>query len=103
MKRFLFLLLLQGVVQKPTKRWFGSKRPMLSNPFFGKLMSDMRYGLMKFLHFENNDVFDKMLHPNPNLRKISEFHDLVVKKFKSVHMPKPNIFVDESLIAYKGR
>ncbi|GFT68337.1 piggyBac transposable element-derived protein 4 [Nephila pilipes] len=60
MKRFLSLLLLQGVVQKPVEKWFWSKRPILSTPFFGKIMSEMRYGLlMKFLHFENNDVFDK--------------------------------------------
>ncbi|GFU95966.1 piggyBac transposable element-derived protein 4 [Trichonephila clavipes] len=64
MKRFIALLLLQGVVQKPVEQWFWSKRPILSTPFFGKVM---------------------------------------VHKFKSVYVPKPDISVDESLIAYKGR
>ncbi|GFS91071.1 piggyBac transposable element-derived protein 4 [Trichonephila clavipes] len=64
MKRFISLLRLQGIVQKPVEQWFWSKRPILSTPFFGKVM---------------------------------------VHKFKSVYVPKPDISVDESLIAYKGR
>ncbi|GFT34250.1 piggyBac transposable element-derived protein 4 [Nephila pilipes] len=98
MKRFLSLLLLQCVVQKPVEKWLWSKRQILSTPFFEKIMSEKRYGLlMKFLHFENNDTFDKELHPNPKLRKISEFHDLVVKKLNSVYVPKPDISVIDSL------
>ncbi|GFT25564.1 piggyBac transposable element-derived protein 4 [Trichonephila clavipes] len=37
MKRFIALLLLQGVVQKPVEKWFWSKRPILSTPFLEKL------------------------------------------------------------------
>ncbi|GFU31491.1 piggyBac transposable element-derived protein 4 [Trichonephila clavipes] len=36
MKRFIALLLLQGVVQKPVEQWFWSKRPILSTPFLEK-------------------------------------------------------------------
>ncbi|GFS59254.1 piggyBac transposable element-derived protein 4 [Trichonephila inaurata madagascariensis] len=104
MKRFISLLLLQGAVQKPVEKWFGSKRPILSTPFFGKVMSEMRYGLLrKFLHFANNDAFDSDIDHNNKLIKIREFHDLVVNKFRSVYVPKPDISVDESLIAYKCR
>ncbi|GFU47064.1 piggyBac transposable element-derived protein 4 [Trichonephila clavipes] len=38
MKRLIALLLLEGVVQKPVEQWFWSKRPILSTPFFGKVM-----------------------------------------------------------------
>ncbi|GFS81605.1 piggyBac transposable element-derived protein 4 [Trichonephila clavipes] len=38
MKRFIALLLLQGVVQKPVEKWFWSKKPILSTPFFRKVM-----------------------------------------------------------------
>ncbi|GFY06669.1 piggyBac transposable element-derived protein 4 [Trichonephila clavipes] len=41
MKRFIALLLLQGVVQKPVEQWFWSKRPILSTPFFGKVMDEL--------------------------------------------------------------
>ncbi|XP_055928749.1 piggyBac transposable element-derived protein 4-like [Argiope bruennichi] len=104
MRRFISLLLLQGIVQKPVAKWFWSKRPILSTPFFGKIMSELKYGLlMKFLHFENSDDFDEKLHPNPKLRKIFKLHDMLVQRFKSIYVPKPEISVDESLIAYKGR
>ncbi|GBN12999.1 PiggyBac transposable element-derived protein 4, partial [Araneus ventricosus] len=104
MKRFIALLLLQGIVQKPVEKWFWSKRPILSTPFFGKIMSEIKYGLiMKFLHFENSDAFDENLHLNPKLRKVSELHSMLVQRFKSVYVPKQDISVDESLIAYEGR
>ncbi|GBO33938.1 PiggyBac transposable element-derived protein 4, partial [Araneus ventricosus] len=104
MKRFISLLLLQGIVQKPVEKWFWSKRPILSTPFFGKIMSEIKYGLiMKFLHFENSDAFDKNLRLNPMLRKVSELHSMLVQRFKSVYVPKQDISVDESLIAYKDR
>ncbi|GFW72032.1 piggyBac transposable element-derived protein 4 [Trichonephila clavipes] len=41
MKRFIALLFLQGVVQKPVEQWFWSKRPILSTPFFGKVMGEL--------------------------------------------------------------
>ncbi|GFU97755.1 piggyBac transposable element-derived protein 4 [Trichonephila clavipes] len=41
MKRFIALLLLQGVVQKPVEQWFWSKRPILSTPFFEKVMGEL--------------------------------------------------------------
>ncbi|GFW39586.1 piggyBac transposable element-derived protein 4 [Trichonephila clavipes] len=103
MKRFIALFLLQGVVQKPVEKWFWSKSPILSTPFFGNVVGEVRYGLlMKFLHFANNESSSDLDH-NMKLRKIREFHNLVVHKFKSVYVRKPDISVDESLIAYKGR
>ncbi|GFW84832.1 piggyBac transposable element-derived protein 4 [Trichonephila clavipes] len=54
---------IKGVVQKPVEKWFWSKRPIPSTPFFVKVM---------------------------------------IHKFKSVYVPKPDILVDESLAAYKG-
>ncbi|GFV28956.1 piggyBac transposable element-derived protein 4 [Trichonephila clavipes] len=41
MKRFIALLLLQGVVQKPVEQWFWSKRPILSTPVFEKVMGEL--------------------------------------------------------------
>ncbi|GFU84303.1 piggyBac transposable element-derived protein 4 [Trichonephila clavipes] len=67
-------------------------------------MSEVRYGLiMKFLHFGNNDALSSNLDHNIKLSKIRDFHDLVVRKFKSVYVPKSDISVDESLISYKSR
>lgn len=104
MNRFISLLILQGIVQKPVEKWFWSKRPILSTPFFRNIMSELKYGLiMKFLHFENSEAFDESLYRNPKLRKVSELHNLLVQRFKCVYVPKQEISVDESLIAHKGR
>ncbi|GBM85351.1 PiggyBac transposable element-derived protein 4 [Araneus ventricosus] len=54
LKRFISLLIIQGIVQKPTEKWFWSKRPILCTPFFGNVMNEKRYSLvMKFLHFQS--------------------------------------------------
>ncbi|GFW29269.1 piggyBac transposable element-derived protein 4 [Trichonephila clavipes] len=68
MKRFIALLRLQSVVQKPVEKWFWSKRPILSSPFFRNVGED--YGLfMKFLHFANNESSSDLDH-NMKLKKI---------------------------------
>ncbi|GFY07939.1 hypothetical protein TNCV_2579711 [Trichonephila clavipes] len=54
---------------KPVEKWFGSKRPILSTPFFGTVMGEVRYGLlMKFLHFANNESSSDLDH-NMKLKK----------------------------------
>lgn len=103
-KRFLALLLLQGVVQKPVEKFFWSKRPILCTPFFGSVMSQPRYGLlMKFIHFEDSSSFDANSHPHPKLRKIYDIQSKLVTKFQDVYTPEKNVSIDESLMAYKGR
>ncbi|GBL99482.1 PiggyBac transposable element-derived protein 4 [Araneus ventricosus] len=99
---FFGLLLLQGIVSKSVEAWYWSKRPILSTPFFGQIMSEKRYGLlMKFLHFENSDKFDKKTHPNPKLRKNFHIHEMLVQKFKSAYTPNQSVAIDESLVAFK--
>lgn len=103
MKCFFALLLLQGVIDKPKQKWFWSARPIISTPFFGKVMSEKRFSLiMKFLHFENSENFNAETHPNPKLRKIYDLHSMLIQRFKTVYIPNENISIDESLIAHKG-
>ena len=103
MIKFIALLLLQGLVQKPVERWFWSKRPIINTPFFGKIMSQQQYSLMmKYLHFENSETFDASTHPNPKLRKIYDLHDMLTKNFKRIYIPEQEISIDESLLKYKG-
>ncbi|GFY14363.1 uncharacterized protein TNCV_1021281 [Trichonephila clavipes] len=65
-----FVLTVHRVVQKPVEKWFWSKRPIRSTPFFGKVMSEVRYGLfMKFLHFANNDDSSSDLDHNMKLKQ----------------------------------
>ncbi|GBO20913.1 PiggyBac transposable element-derived protein 4 [Araneus ventricosus] len=104
LKRFISLLILQGIVQKSTEKWFWSKRPILCTPVFGNVMNEKRYSLiMKFLHFQScNDSEDQSPSIN-KLRKIGKFHSMLMQLFQSTYIPKQDISIDESLIGYKGR
>ena len=85
------------------ERFFWSKRPILSTPFFGKVRTEQRNGLnMKFLHFEDGGKYDPDNHPNKKLRKIFDLHSQIIENFKTLYIPEKNITVDESLIAHKG-
>lgn len=103
MNKFIGLLLLQGIVQKPKETWFWSRRPVITTPFFGKVMSQQQYALiMQYLHFENNETFDITAHPNPKLKKIYKLHNMLINNFKNVYSPDQEISIDESLLKYKG-
>lgn len=103
MYKFVALMLLQGFVQKPVEKWFWTKRPALCTPFFQSVMPQSRYELlMKFLHFENSDNFNRGTHPNPKLRKIYDIQEKLVVNFKKIYVPDQYISIDESLMAYKG-
>ncbi|GBN69954.1 PiggyBac transposable element-derived protein 4 [Araneus ventricosus] len=104
LKRFISLLILQGIVQKPTEKWFWSKRPILCTPFFGNVMNEKRYSLiMKFLHFQSSNDSEDESPSNNKLKKIGKFHSMLMQRFQSTYIPKQYISIDESLIGYKGR
>ncbi|GBN36326.1 PiggyBac transposable element-derived protein 4 [Araneus ventricosus] len=104
LKRFISLLILQGIVQKPTEKWFWSKRPILCTPFFGNVMNEKRYSLiMKFLHFQSSNDSEDESPSNNKLKKIGKFHSMLMQRFQSTYIPKQDISIDESLIGYKGR
>lgn len=58
MKCFLSLLLLQGI-QKSVERWFWSKQQFYRLHFFVSVMSENRFALIMFLHFENSKAFEE--------------------------------------------
>ncbi|GFX86055.1 piggyBac transposable element-derived protein 4 [Trichonephila clavipes] len=58
---------------------------------------------MKFLHFTNNEEFDKDQHPWPKLNKIYELMEHLQRKLREVYIPGENLSLDESLRKFKGR
>ncbi|GFW14939.1 piggyBac transposable element-derived protein 4 [Trichonephila clavipes] len=73
LRLFFAVLLLQGVIKKPEQEHYWFKRQTLSTPIFAKVIGRNRFLLlMKFLHFTNNEEFDKDRHPWPKLNKIYE-------------------------------
>ncbi|GBM40881.1 PiggyBac transposable element-derived protein 4 [Araneus ventricosus] len=58
---------------------------------------------MKFLHFTNNEEFDKDNHPWPKLNKIYDIMEHLRNKFRNLYIPDKNLSIDESLMRFKGR
>jgi hypothetical protein len=58
---------------------------------------------MKYLHFENNQKIDLKNHPSPKIWKVWNVFTEIVSNFKRVYVPKREICIDESLMAYEGR
>lgn len=96
--QFIGLIILMGIVRKPTIEMYWSTDEMLSTPFFGKCMSQNRFSsILRFLHFTSNDT------NGDKISKIRPVHELLTEKFKNSYRPGNKITVDESLMLWKGR
>ncbi|KAG8227089.1 hypothetical protein J437_LFUL007426 [Ladona fulva] len=102
----LGIFILQGIVLKPDYTMYFSKRESIATPFFFKVFSEKRFHLqIKFLHFADNNSFNKDVH-NRKIYKIESIAILYCStsmKFPSVYSPDQAIVVDESLLLWKGR
>lgn len=92
------LIILMGIIKKPSLDMYWSTNPLLSTPIFGKQMSRNRFqSIMRFLHY-SNDNFDM-----DKLKKIRPLYELFNEKFKTVYRPLSKVSIDESLLKFKGR
>lgn len=102
MKIFLGLLVLQGIIGKPTLECYFSRRRIIETPFFHEAMSENTFGLLcKFLHFADNLSFD----PKTSHRKTYKIDPIInnlTEKFKTFYVCERDICVDESLLLWKG-
>ena len=89
---FIAILILQGIVKKPTLQSYFSKRESVNTPFFSKVMSADRFSLLcKFLHFENNQLCDQT-EPRTNETKIKTVMENIVKKCHKLYIFRKWIF-----------
>ena len=102
MKKFIGTLLLMGIVYKPDLHMHWSTDIYYLTPAFSKIMKrDRFYLILKFLHFNNNEIVDP---ENPDwLQKVRPLIELLRERFRKVYSPGNNLSVDESLVLYKGR
>ena len=91
------ILLLMGIVQKPTFASYLTKNPLLVTPIFSGMMKEERFLLlMRFLHF--SDSTDK----TNKLYKIESLLNMYKESFQASYNPSRNISIDESLLLWKG-
>ncbi|XP_047103529.1 piggyBac transposable element-derived protein 4-like [Schistocerca piceifrons] len=103
-KTLIGMLVLQGILHKPDRKMYFSKRESVDTPFFRKVMSEKRFHLLlKFLHFADNTSYDPLGTTSRKLFKIHATMEHLRHKFRSVYMPERNITVEKSLLLWKGR
>ena len=71
MKLFIGLLILMGIVYKPPIPMYWSTSELHNLPIYSKAMPHTRFQLLlKFLHFNNNDLYDPQDENGDRLHKL---------------------------------
>ena len=105
-KKFIGLIMLMGIVYKPTIPMYWSIDELFSTPVFSEVISRTRFQLiLKFLHFNNNldPAFNPQDENHDHLHKLRPVIEILRQRCKTVWYPGKHLSVDESLVLYKGR
>jgi hypothetical protein len=101
MKKFLGLMFLRGVIQKPKLEWYWSTRGILLTPIFSQKMSRNRFQIIhRHLHFNDNTA---IATNEDQLYTIRPMLDTVVSHFKSNYIPEREISLDEGILGWWAR
>ena len=99
LKRFFALVMLTGIIRKPTLRSYWSTDPKIATPFFNSIMSrDKFLRILGALHFVDNSVAS-----TNRSNKISPIIEMLNRRFNAVYKPKRHISIDKTLLLWKGR
>ena len=105
MKKFIGLVLLTGLVTKPSIESYWSTLPILYTPIFSQIMPRNRFqALLRFWHC--NDNSHEPARNSPNRDRLFKIRPLVThlqEKFQLVYTPDKFVAVDESLLLWKGQ
>ena len=89
-KIFLGLVMLMGIIHKPSLPMYWSKEELLSTPIFSKVMRRDRFNLiLKVLHYNNNgdDSYDENGDDRDRIHKLRLFINALRKRFQNVYSP----------------
>ena len=106
LKKFIGLVILMGIIHKPSLPDYWSLDDMYWTPIFSKSMiRDRFYLILKFLHFNNNNdpAYDANDENRDRLHKLRPFLEMAHDRCKQVYQPGKCLSVDESLVLFKGR
>lgn len=105
MKSFIAIILLMGIIHKPSIDMYWVTDELLCTPVFSKIMTRNRFQLiLKFLHFNNNEDpnFDPQNEDRDRLHKVRPLIEMLRERCYAVYYPGQNLSVDESLVLFKG-
>ena len=90
MKRFIGVILLMGIIYKPTILLYWVKDEIFWTPSFSEIMARTLFQLiLKFLHFNNNldPEYDPHAEDRDRLHKVRSLIDLLRHQFRTVWYP----------------
>ncbi|XP_023213058.1 piggyBac transposable element-derived protein 4-like [Centruroides sculpturatus] len=97
----LALIILQGIVVKPTVQMYFSTREIVETPFFNQVMSRDRFLiLLSFLHF-NNEQKTFQSNSNYDLLQIKPVLDKLLARWQSTYTPERDVCIDESFLMWE--
>lgn len=97
---YLALLILMGIVQKPSLQSYWSKDVAVDTPYFRSVMPRRRFvSLNRYLHLVDNETLD----PTDPLRKIRPIITMASDSFREIYTPTGSVCIDESLMKCRGR
>jgi len=105
MKKCIGLLLVMGVVKKPSLALYWSTDLLFQTPLFSAVMPRNSFLLLlNFFHINNNKNATSRDDPHRDrLFKIRPLLDELFEKFQTTYTPGPSNAVDESQLLWKGR
>lgn len=105
MRTFWGLVLLMGLVKKPSIRSYWSTDILYHTPMFRMAMSRTRFeAILRFLHYSDNAQCPPRDDPNyDRLYKLRPLLEHFSAKFAQAYTPQKHIAIDESLVHFKGR
>ncbi|GBN56111.1 PiggyBac transposable element-derived protein 4 [Araneus ventricosus] len=96
-KVFFAMIILMGIIKKPSLKMYFITNEVFATPFFNRVMHRNRFlHILKCLHFTSDANAKK-------LQKLGLIVENLKNKFTSTYISKENICIDESLFSWKGR
>lgn len=100
MKKFIGIIFLMGIVQKPSISSYWSTDPVIATPLLNKIMPRNRFELLfKFWHFADNSAAEH----GDRLSKLKGIQDSLLHRFQSVYYPAKQLYIDEAMVLWRGR
>lgn len=100
MQSLFALMILMGIVRKPSLEDFWDTDELIETPKFATVMPrDRFFAIYQSLHFCDSETADE----EDRLHKIRQVVELLNTNFREVMTPEKDVSTDESLLKFKGR
>ena len=104
-KAFIAMTFAMGLIDMDDLKDYWSTHPVMSHPFFPKIMSRDRFmNILSFYHLNDNSTFvPRGQEGHDPLHKLGGVYRRIVERFSSNWIPRCNVSIDEAMIPFRGQ